>query len=141
MIMDWAKEARFFGFTAGTSGAAATVSGPDIDGRLFDSFYAAAYIEATATGTTLKCLVGSATDSFATTPAESSGRQGSIWLNVHRPSIAASSTAGSRYVKFQLNTTGAAGNSVLGVWGYNSRVSPITNTTAVHGNSYYGTAT
>lgn len=141
MIMDWSKEARFFGFVAGTSGAAATVSGPDMDGRLYDSFYAAAYMETSATGSNLKCLVGTATDAYATTPAESSGRQGSIWLNVHRPSIAATASNPARYVKFQLNTTGAAANSVLGVWAYNSRVSPITNTTAVHGNSYFGTAT
>ena len=140
MIMDWSKEARFFGAVAGTSGAAATVSGPIMDGRLYDSFYAAAYFEATSTGSTLKCLVGTATDNFATTPAESSAAQGSVWLNAHRPVVAASATS-PRYVKFQLNSTGAAANTVLMSWAYNSRVSPVTNTTAVNGNSFFGTAT
>lgn len=140
MIMDWSKEARFYGFVAGTTGAAATASGPEMDGRLYDSFYAAAYFEATATNSVIKCLVGTATGAMATTPGESSAAQGSVWLNVHRPVVAASATQ-PRYVKFQLNSTGAAGNAVLGSWAYNSRVSPITNTTAVNGNSFFGTTT
>ena len=140
MIMDWSKEARFYGFVAGTSGAAATVSGPEMDGRLYDSFYAAAYFEVSSTASVIKCLVGTATGSMATTPAESSAAQGSVWLNVHRPMTAGSATQ-PRYVKFQLNSTGAAANTVFGSWAYNSRVSPTTNTTAVNGNSFFGTAT
>lgn len=139
-IMDWAKSARFEGAVAGVSGAAAAVSGPIMDGDGFESFYAAAYIEATSTGTWLKCFVGTATGSMASTPAEASGTQGSMWLNVHRPSIAASSTQ-PRYVQFRLNTTGAAANSVLMSWAYNPRVQPTTNTTVANGNSFYGTAT
>lgn len=139
-IFDWSKEARFFGFVAGTTGAAAVASGPEMDGRNFDSFYAAAYFEVSSTGSTLKCLVGTATGSMATTPAESSGSQGSIWLNVHRPIVAASATQ-PRYVKFQANSTGAGANMVFGSWAYNSRTTPITNTTAVNGQSFYGTAT
>lgn len=138
---DWSKNSQFFGFVAGTTGAAGgTASGPIMDGDGFESFYAAGYFEATATGSFIKCYVGTATNSMATTPAESSAAQGSVWLNVRRPSVAASATQ-ARYVQFRLCTTGAAGNAVLGSWAYNPRAVPTTNTTAVNGNSYFGTAT
>lgn len=139
-IMDWAKDAYFAGVVAGTTGAAAPVSGPIMDGDNFESFYAAAYIEATATGSWLKCFVGTATGSLASTPAEASGSLGSMFLNVHRPIVAASATQ-PRYVQFRINTTGAGGNSVLMSWAYNGRVHPTTNATTVNGHSFYGTAT
>ena len=140
-IMDWAKSARFEGAVAGTTGTAAgTVSGPIMDGDGFESFYAAGYFEATATGSFIKCYTGTATGSLASTPAESSAAQGSVWLNVHRPTIAASATQ-PRYVQFRLCTTGAAGNAVLMSWAYNPRVQPTSNTTVANGNSFYGTAT
>jgi len=140
-IMDWAKAAHFAGAVAGTTGTAGgTVSGPIMDGNGFESFYAAGYFEATSTASTIKCYVGTATGSLATTPAESSAALGSVWLSVHRPVTAASATQ-PRYVQFRLCTTGAAANAVLMSWAYNARVQPTTNISTANGNSFYGTAT
>ena len=135
--MEWSREARFYGFIAGTTGAAATVSGPEIDMSVYTRAYAAAYIEVTATGSHLTCLVGSATDAMSDTTGIVEGSQGSLYMDVRQPV--------KRYLKFRLNTTGGAANSVLGTWAYGPRTKPTSNTTAVVGSQYYspgtGTAT
>ena len=134
---EWSREARFFGFTAGTTGAAATVSGPEIDMSIYTRAYAAAYIEVTATGSRLTCLVGSATGSMSETTGVVEGSQGSLYMDIRQPV--------QRYLKFRINTTGAAANAVLGTWAYGARTKPTTNTTAVVGSQFYspgtGTAT
>ena len=137
MAFEWSREARFYGFTAGTTGAAATVSGPEIDMSIYTHAYAAAYIEVTSTATTLTCLVGTATDAMSETTGVVEGSQTNMFMEVRQPI--------KRYLKFQLNTTGGAANSVLGVWAFGARSKPTSNATTVIGGRFYspgtGTAT
>ena len=137
MAFEWSREAQFFGFVAGTTGAAATVSGPEIDMSIYTRAYAAAYIEVTSTGSSITALVGSATGAMSETTGRVEGSQGSLYMEVARPV--------KRYLKFRLNTTGAAANGILGTWAFGARTKPTSNTTAVVGSRYYspgtGTAT
>lgn len=137
MAFEWSREARFYGGVAGTTGAAATVSGPDIDMSIYSGAYAAAYIEVTSTATTLTALVGTATDAMSETTGVVEGSQGFMFMDIRQPI--------KRYLKFQLNTTGGAANSVLMCWAYGARSKPTSNTTAVVGSRFYspgtGTAT
>ena len=144
-MLDFSRNAQFYGAVAGTTGTAAgTVSGPIIDSDDnggMDSFYFAGYVEATATASFIKVYAGSASDNLASTPVEADFAQGAAFLNAFRPTVAATNTtAGYRYVQCRLCTTGAAANSVLMSWGYNSRTQPATNSTAVAGKSFIGTA-
>ena len=143
-MLDFSRNAQFYGAVAGVSGAAAPVSGPIIDSDDnggMDSFYFAGYVEATATASQMKVFAGSATDSLASTPIEVEFSQPSAFINCFRPTPAATNTtAGYRFVQCRLNTTGGAANSVLMSWGYNSRTQPTTNSTAVVGKTFIGTA-
>ena len=129
MGFEWSRESQFIGGVAGTTGAAATVSGPDIDMLNFTGAYAALYVEVTSTGSRLWAMTGSATNAYSDTTGMVEMSQPFGYLDIKRPI--------KRYVKFRANTTGAAANAVLMCWAYNSRTKPTSNTTAVVGTRLY----
>lgn len=138
MAFEMSRSTRFWGFVAGTTGTAATVSSPIIDMAGFDGIYAAGYIEVTATATTLKLLVCTASaGTYACCSGTVEGSQPGLVGDWYRPR--------ARFAKVHLNTTGGAANAVLGVWTYKAKSQPTTYTTNIVVGRFYspdtGTAT